>query len=212
MCCTSCGTAKTCIVREVELKSLRRHAHKTLRPLPIGKPKLVPYCYHLLLLRSCDLRAPRLNVFREIPVEILVLADSVKYDDVVARADFVGHKPLVIFGLELLHPGPPEGWPLPIPSVWVLDDLTLDPIGRSSPAVSLAGPSRSSSCRRRPGRPHLGRVAGAQGPVVTMGCGRGPGRAGSVTRTVVPRPTVLAMLSRPPCRSATERAIARPRP
>jgi len=76
--------------------------------------------YPVLLERTLNSATTPFHMLRQVPIEILVLTDGVEDHEVFAFADLVSHEPLIVLGLELLHPRPPKGWLFALPLMWIL--------------------------------------------------------------------------------------------
>jgi len=61
----------------------------------------------------------------QVTVEVLMLPDRNEVDDIPLVINDVGDEPLVVLGLEFLHPNISKRTTLPVASVWILENLCL---------------------------------------------------------------------------------------
>src|SRR5437879_8898539 len=61
----------------------------------------------------------------QVTVEVLMLPDRNEVDDIPLVINDVGDEPLVVLGLEFLHPNMSKRTTLPVAAVWILEDLCL---------------------------------------------------------------------------------------
>ena len=61
----------------------------------------------------------------QVTVEVLMLPDRNEVNDIPLVINDVGNEPLVLLGLEFLHPNVSKRTTLPVASVWILENLCL---------------------------------------------------------------------------------------